>query len=134
MTKEAKISANLKSNGIIVKDIRSFSQIGQHGGRSRLGKIGGGGLSDHISQNFSSIGGRLTSVEKIGTLRLKDKILTSFSVTDAKSNLMQERPRSLLSVFQDGQVKETRFIESAKEGSADKFQVNTRMMKKVVQR
>ena len=91
-------------------------------------------MSDHISQNFSSIGGRLTSVEKLGTLRLKDKILTSFSVTDAKSNLMQERPRSLLSVFQDGQVKETRFIESAKEGSADKYQVNTRMMKKVVQR
>lgn len=47
---------------------------------------------------------------------------------------MPERPRSLLSVFQDGQVKEKRFLESRLDGSKDRFIVNTRMMKKVVQR
>ena len=66
-----KRSAILKNNGIIERDIRSLSQIAGKQGRTRL-DVKAGNLSEHMSQNFSSMGGRLTSVQRLGSLRLKN--------------------------------------------------------------
>ena len=45
-------------------------------------------LQDKINQNFSNAGSRLTSIDSLGTLKVRDKILTSFSVHDAKTSLI----------------------------------------------
>ena len=66
-----KRSAILKNNGIIERDIRSLSQIAGKQGGTRL-DVKAGNLSEHMSQNFSSMGGRLTSVQRLGSLRLKN--------------------------------------------------------------
>lgn len=42
-------------------------------------------IGEKIDQNFSKHGGRLTSTENLGSLKLRDQILTSFTVYDAKA-------------------------------------------------
>ena len=54
----------------------------------------------------------MTAVEKLGPLRLRDKILTSFSVTEAKTSMIERQPRSMLSIFQDGPIKDNKFLDS----------------------
>ena len=45
-------------------------------------------IGEKIDQNFSKHGSRLTSVENLGSLQLRDKIVTSFTINDSKMMLL----------------------------------------------
>ena len=65
----------LRRNGIFAKrKIRASFDFGS-GKKKEKGFIG-----EKVSQNFSQMGSRLTSVENLGSLNLRDEILTTFDV------------------------------------------------------
>ena len=97
--KDAIMADQARRNGLIVKTEDQFRN-----------DVNSNGLHDKISQNFSNAGSRLTSIDPIGSLNLRDKILTQFSVHDAKTSIIEYKERSLLSALKDSPAKQRYLI------------------------
>lgn len=55
-------------------------------------------IHEKVEQNFSKSGERLTSISPLGLLNLRDKIVSSYSIHDAKNtSVFSNRSRSMLS-------------------------------------
>ena len=67
-------------------------------------------LGQKVGQNFSNAGGRLTSIEGLNNLNLRDNILTSFSVNEAKHSTLKMRSRSMFKERSRDPTKENAFI------------------------
>ena len=91
-------------------------------------------MQEKIDQDFSGAGGRLTSVEPLAKLNLRDKIVTSFSVHDAKTSKIRQKTRSLLASFKESPVKERFLITNVDEPpeKKKKYSVNTKKIKSLV--
>ena len=97
-----------RRNGLIVKSEDQFRK-----------DVNSSGLNEKIAQNFSNAGSRLTSVDPMSSLNLRDKILTSFSVHDAKTSIIEHRERKLISAFRDSPAKQRYLIPTVSDNQND---------------
>lgn len=79
--KDLKKQFFLRQNGIIMKNTNNASLAYADFAKNAKMK---GAIYEKIDQNFSKSGERLTSIAPLGLLNLRDKIVSSFNIHDAK--------------------------------------------------
>ena len=86
-----------------------------------------------MDQNFSNQGARLTSIESIGSLEMRDRILSTFTVHDSKISV-EARTKSLMECYTKSPPKDNKYIvvrrnSSQRSGDGLTWKINTKLIK-----